>query len=141
PSTAQSIRQSLGDRLSGIDAREFGSLPADAQAVFDSSLDAVAKAIRKSRQRLIAHSSEDAYRWAQHSLDDARRLSKCLQITPPPKADANLWARATDCRDAGMAENVQWAFRNEGRGGGLFLFAHDGHVMGAKEDGRRMAKV
>jgi erythromycin esterase len=40
-----------------------------------------------------------------------------------------------------MAENVQWALENEGRQGRLLVFAHNGHVMSAKEDGRRMAKV
>jgi erythromycin esterase len=40
-----------------------------------------------------------------------------------------------------MAENVQWAFENEGRQGRLLVFAHNGHVMSAKEDGRRMATV
>jgi erythromycin esterase len=40
-----------------------------------------------------------------------------------------------------MAENVQWAFENEGRQGRLLVFAHNGHVMSTKEDGRRMAKV
>jgi erythromycin esterase len=40
-----------------------------------------------------------------------------------------------------MAQNVQWAFENEGRQGRLLVFAHDGHVMSAKEDGRRLANV
>lgn len=40
-----------------------------------------------------------------------------------------------------MAENVQWALENEGRQGRLLVFAHDGHVMSAKEDGHRMSDV
>jgi erythromycin esterase len=40
-----------------------------------------------------------------------------------------------------MAENVQWALKNEGGQGRLLVFAHLGHVMAAKEDGRRMATV
>jgi len=40
-----------------------------------------------------------------------------------------------------MAENVQWALQNEGRQGRLILFAHNGHVMNAKDDGRRWANV
>jgi erythromycin esterase len=138
---AQKIRHSLGDSLAGIDAREFGSLPAASQAVFDTSIKAIEKAIRMSRKSLIAHSSEEEYRWALHNLDVARQLAKCLPITPSPKADMNAWARAMTCRDSGMAENVQWAFENEGRLGRLLVFAHNGHVMSAKEDGRRMANV
>lgn len=141
PTAAQKMRHSLSDSLSGIDAREFGSLPAAAQAEFVTSMRAIAKAMRESRKSLIAGSSEDEYRWALHNLDVARQLAKCLPITPPPKASMSLWARATACRDSGMAENVQWAFENEGPQGRLLVFAHNGHVMSAKEDGRRMATV
>jgi erythromycin esterase len=141
PTTAQKIRDSLGDSLSGIDAREFGSLPAGAQTEFDTSIKAIAKAMRKGRKSLIGRSSDDEYRWALHNLDVARQLAKCLPITPPPKASNSLWARVEACRDSGMAENVQWAFENEGRQGRLLVFAHNGHVMAAKEDGRRMANV
>jgi erythromycin esterase len=141
PTAAQKIRDSLGDSLSGVDAREFGSLPAADQAEFDTSIEAIAKAMRNGRKSLIARSSDDEYRWALHNLDVARQLAKCLPITPPPKASNSLWARAAACRDSGMAENVQWAFENEGRQGRLLVFAHNGHVMSAKEDGRRMANV
>jgi erythromycin esterase len=141
PATAQTIRHSLGDSLSGIDASAFGSLPESAQAQFVASIDAIAKATQKSRQRLIAHSSVDDYHWALHNLDAARQLAECLPITPSPKDGMDLWARALTCRDSKMAKNVQWAVENEGKNGHLFVFAHDGHVMGAKEDGRRWADV
>lgn len=141
PTTAQKIRASLSDTLSGIDAREFGPLPAAAQAEFETSIEAIAKAMRKSRKSLIARSSDDEYRWALHNLDAARQLAKCLPITPPPGAGISVWVPTIACRDSAMAKNVQWAFENEGRQGRLFVFAHNGHVMSAKEDGRRMAKV
>jgi erythromycin esterase len=141
PTTEQEIRHSLSDSLSGVDAREFGSLPAAAQAELDTSIEAIAKAMRKSRKSLIARSSDDEYRWALHNLDVARQLAKCLPITPPPKADISAWVPAMACRDSGMAKNVQWALENEGRQGRLLVFAHNGHVMSAKEDGRRMARV
>jgi erythromycin esterase len=141
PTTAQEIRHSLSDSLSGIDAREFGSLPASAQAAFHTSIKAIAKAMRLGRKSLIARSSDDEYRWALHNLDVARQLAKCLPIMPPPKASNRLWARLEACRDSAMAENVQWAFENEGRRGRLLVFAANGHVMAAKEDGRRMADV
>lgn len=141
PTTAQEIRDSASGSLRGIDDRQWGSLPAAAQAEFESSIKAIAKAMRESRKRLIALSSDEDYRWAQHNLDAARQLAKCLPITPPPKADMNLWVRAVACRDFAMAENVQWALKNEGRQGRLLVFAAGGHVMGAKEDGRRMANV
>jgi erythromycin esterase len=116
-------------------------LSAAAQAEFESGIEAIAKAMQKSRKRLIARSSDEDYRWALHNLDVARQLAKCLRVTPPVGVDMNLWVRATDCRDSAMAENVQWALKNEDRQGRLLVFAHNGHVMAAKEDGRRMAKV
>jgi len=141
PTTAQKIRHSLSDSLSRIDAREFGSLSAAVQAKFDTSIKAIAKAMQMSRKSLIALSSDEEYRWALHNLEVARQLAKCLPLTPPGKADMSVWAPALACRDSAMAENVQWAFENEGRQGRLLVFAHNGHVMSAKEDGRRMAKV
>ena len=141
PTTAQEIRHSLSDNLSGIDAREFGSLPAAAQAEFDTSIKAIAKAIQRSRKSLIARSSDEDYRWALHNLDVARQLAKCLPLTPSGKVNASVWIPAVTCRDYGMAQNVQWAFENEGRQGRLLVFAHNGHVMSAKEDSRRLANV
>ena len=144
PTTAQEIRNSLGDSLSGIDARQFGPLPAAAEAKFDASIKSIANAMRKSRKSLMVHSSEDEYRWALHNLDAARQLAQCLPITPPTlpsQASKSAWARTMACRDARMAENVQWAVDNEGQQGRLLVFAHNGHVMAAKEDGRRMAEV
>ena len=141
PATAQKIRDSLSDELPAADSRELGSLSAAAQSNFESTIEAIAKAMQQGRKTFIARSSEEDYRWAVHNLDVARQLAKCLPITPPVGADMNLWARAGDCRDHAMAENVQWALKNEGRKGRLFIFAHGGHVLAAKGDGRRMAKV
>jgi erythromycin esterase-like protein len=76
-----------------------------------------------------------------HNLDVARQLAKCLRITPPPGSDMNAWAPTMTCRDTSMAENVQWALKNEGRRGRVFVFAHLGHVMAGKSDGRRTAMV
>jgi len=141
PTAANKIRVSLGDSLSGIDASQFGPLPADARVKFETSLEAVAKAIQKSRKSLIANSSDDDYRWAVHNLDAARQLAKCLAITPPPGAGMRLWVGTMTCRDSAMAENVEWALKNEGRQGRLLVFGHDGHVMSTREDGRRMASI
>ena len=141
PATAQKIRDSASESLSGIDHHQWGSLPAAAQAQFETSIDAIAKAMQESRKQLIARSSGDEYRWAQRNLDAARQLAKCLPITPPPNAEMSLWVPAVACRDLAMAENVHWAMNNEGRRGRLLVFAAGAHVMGAKEDGRRMANV
>jgi len=141
PTAANKIRASLGDSLSGLDASQFGPLPADARVKFDTSIEAIAKAMQKSRKSLIASSSDEDYRWAVHNLDAARQLAKCLAITPPPGAAMSLWVRTMTCRDSAMAENVQWALKNEGRQGRLLVFGHDGHVMSTKEAGRRVANM
>src|SRR6266702_8865443 len=51
------------------DAGEIGSLPAGAQAEFDTSIKAIAQAMGKRRKSLIARSSDDEYRWALRNLD------------------------------------------------------------------------
>ena len=144
PTTAQKIRDSLSGGLPGTESQELGPLSAVTQMEFDTSIQAIAKAMQKSRKSLIAGSSDEEYRWALHNLDAARQIAKCLPITPstpPPGTSVRLWARLEACRDAAMAENVQWALKNEGRQGRLLVFAHLGHVMNSKEDGRRMAEV
>jgi len=139
PATAQKIRDSL-ITLPGPERRPFGPLSATAQAEFEASINNVANAFQKSRKKLIARASADEYRWALQNLEVARQLAKCIALTPESK-DANLWARASDCRDQAMAENVQWALKNEGRKGRLLVFAHGGHAGAAKAEGRRMAEV
>lgn len=141
PTTAQKIRDSLSGNLPEAESHELGPLPVATQAEFDISIEAIANAMQRTRKRLIASSSDEEYRWALHNLDAARQLAKCLPITPSPGASMRVWARTTACRDAAMAENVKWALKNEGRQGRLLVFAHVGHVMNWKEDGRRMAEV
>lgn len=143
PTTAQRIRDSLTDSLPRTEELKFGPLSAAAQAEFDTSIKAIAKAMEKSRKSLMTRSSEEEYRWALHNLDVARQLAKCLPLTPtapPATSGIGAWAALLTCRDSAMAKNVQWALENEGRQGRLLVFAHNGHVMNSKDDGRRWAK-
>lgn len=144
PTTAQVIRQSLGDTLSGIDGSQYGRLPAAAQAKFDTSIKDIVKAMRHSRESLIAASSDDEYHWALHNIDAARQLAKCIPITPltpPQEGNLALWAARLECRETAIAENVKWALDNEGRQGRLLVFAHDAHVINAEWAGSQMAKA
>lgn len=141
PATAQEIRDELGDSLPGTEMRAFGPLPAEAQAKFETSIQSIAKAMQEGRKNLIAKTSDHEYRWALHNLEVSRQLAKCLRITPPKGADMDAWTATMECRDSGMADNVRWALANEGRNGRLLVFAHSGHVMSAKDDGRRWDKA
>ena len=144
PTTAQVIRRSLGDTFSGIHGEEFGRLPAAAQAKFEASIKAIAKAMRNDRKSLIAASSDDEYQWALHNIDAARQLARCIPLTPltePLEATLAVWAPRMDCRDSAMAENVKWALDNEGQQGRLLVSASDVHVMNVVHDGQQMAKV
>jgi erythromycin esterase len=40
-----------------------------------------------------------------------------------------------------VSSYVQWALKNEGRQGRLLVFAHLGHVVSGRDNGRRMATV
>src|SRR5262249_43044935 len=92
PASAQRIRDSFGDSLPEIGAGEFNSLSPAAQAEFVSRIEAISNAIQKSRKSLVAHSSDDEYRWALHNLDVARQVAKCLPLTPPPGVrDQSAW--------------------------------------------------
>jgi erythromycin esterase len=142
PTTAKKIRDSLSDSLPGTgNPAAFGPLSAAAQAEFETRIEQIAKAIQQNRKKLIANTSADEYRWASHSIDDARQLAKCLPLTPSGQVKASVWIPAVTCRDYGMAQNVKWILENEGRQGRLLVFAHNGHVVNGKEDSRRLAGI
>lgn len=85
PTTAQKIRNSLGDSLSGIDAGEFGSLPAAAQAEFDTSIKAIAKAMRMARQ------NKEALTWLSTRRSMNANVSSQTLITLSTAVDAFLF--------------------------------------------------
>jgi len=140
PSAAQEIRDSMVN-LPKADDRGLGPLSDVAQAEFEAGIKSIASAMQASRKRLIARSSEEEYRWALRNLDAARQLAKCLPVTPLKSGTKIAWAVASTCRDAAMADNVQWALQNEGRKGRLLVFAHSGHVMSTLGDGRSLKEV
>ena len=137
PVTAKKIRASVGDSLPRSDDDEFGPVSTAALAGYGTSINAIAKAIQTNRNKLIARSSDEEYRRALHNLDVAHQVARCLPLTPPPSADNSLWGAAHACRDAAMADNVQWALENEGPNGRLLVFAHNGHVLNHQWPGSR----
>jgi erythromycin esterase len=139
---ADRIRSSLGDSLPASDDRKLGMLSQPALAALEGNIQKIAKAMAQSRRRLITQSSIEEYRWALHNLEVARQLSKCFHVTTPLSFQDMQYAEpVVACRDRSMAENVRWALNNEGPNGRLLVFGHNGHVMNAKNDGRRWAKV
>lgn len=138
--TAQKIAASVADNLPRSDNDEFGPVSTAALAGYGSRLNAIATAMRTNRTRLIARSSDEEYRRALHNLDVARQVAKCLPLTPPASAAGNVWEAAIGCRDAAMAENVQWALATEAREGRLLVFAHNGHAWNYKWPGPRTSR-
>src|SRR5262249_23028431 len=89
PAAAQRLQP---DTLPAADVGEFGSLSAAAQAEFETRINTIAQALQKNRKTLLAHSSDEDFRWAVHNLETARQFAKCLPMTPPPGAtDRNAW--------------------------------------------------
>jgi erythromycin esterase len=117
-------------------------LPRTALAELDDTIPKIAKAMAKNRSDLIAHSSVEEYRWAQHNIEVARQLAKCFHVTTPKSfQDIRYSTPVVNCRDRAMADNVGWVVENEGSKGRVLVFAHDGHIMNGQEDGPRMARV
>ena len=136
------IRSSLGDSLPPSDNRTFGMLSQPALTALDDTIPKIAKAMANNRRSLIAHTSVEEYGWALHNLEVARQLSKCFHLTTPKSfKEIQYSAPVMACRDRSMADNVQWIVGNEGPKGRVLVFAHNGHVMNAKEETRRMASV
>ena len=142
PAEADRIRLSLDDNLPPTTDSEWGMLSQPALAALDSALPAIAKAMAKNRGSLIADSSVEEYRWALHNLDVGRELAKCFHLTTPQSfTDMRYAGPVVGCRDQAMAENVRWIVRNEGSRGRVLVFAHNGHIMNAKQDGGFWAEM
>ena len=133
---ADTIRASLEGSLPRDDDDEFGSLSQTALAALNRGIAAVATAMAKNRNSLIAHSSAEKYRWALHNLAVARQLAQYFQVTTP-RSNQNMHdaGPAIAARDYAMAENVRWAVDSEGPRGRVIVFAHNNHVMNWKEHG------
>lgn len=138
---AKAIQDSLGDDIPAAADGGLGSLSPEAQMKYEAVLENLERAVHGRRRALVALSSAADYRWAVQNLEVARQLARCLQLTPPKSADIGAWMAAETCRDAAMADNVQWALKNEGVKGRVLVFAHTGHVLNSKDDGRRWANV
>jgi erythromycin esterase len=133
---ADRIRASLDGGLPRLNDDEFGSLSETALAALNGGIAAVAAAMAKNRNSLIAHSSTEEYRWALRNLAVARQLARYFQVTTP-RSNQNMRdaGPAIAARDYAMAENVRWVVDNEGPRGRVIVFAHNNHVMNWKEDG------
>jgi erythromycin esterase len=133
---ADKIRASLDGGLPRHDDDEFGSLSQTALAALNGGITAVATAMAKRRNSLIANSSAEEYRWALHNLAVAGQLARYFQVTTP-LSNQNMHdaGPAIAARDYAMAENVRWVVDNEGPGGRVLVFAHNNHVMNWKENG------
>jgi erythromycin esterase len=85
-----------------------------------------------------ASSSAD-YDWAAHNLVVARQLFDYLRLQTAPEGNSMTIGpydyREDNVREAAMASNVLWALGEEGPGGRLMVYAHDGHVMNGRSRG------
>lgn len=135
PKGADNIRLSLGDNLPKEDWT-WGMLSPSAQRALDDAIPKIALEMAKNRQSLIAHSSVEAYLWAQHNVDVARQLARCERLTTPQSfTDIRYSGPVVGCRDQAMAANVRWVVQNAGSKGRVLVFAHNAHVMNWQEDG------
>jgi erythromycin esterase len=80
--------------------------------------------IRASSPRRYARALRNA--WMAGRLNDFMALADTTQID----------ARQAALRDSVIAEGTRWALRQEGSGARLVFFAHDGHIMNARNDFR-----
>jgi erythromycin esterase len=129
----------IGGSLASLPRRddgEFGSLSQTALTALDGGIAAIATAMAKNRNSLIAHSSAEEYRWALQNLNVARQLARYFHVmTPRSNQDMHEAGPVIAARDYAMAENLRWVVDSQGPGGRVVVFAHNNHVMNWKEEG------
>ncbi len=82
-----------------------------------------------------AASSPNDYQWALRASIGARQVDNWLRQIPLEWRSTDEQLRfldiASDFRDRGQAENLQWIVQREGPAGKVLIFAHNGHLSTA----------
>ncbi len=109
------------------------------EPALDEILNSLQAYLAANAPALRRASSPTDYDWAVHNLVVARQLRDYLRLQPAPELTSTrigpMDYLLDNVREKAMAANTLWALREEGPGGRLLVFAHDGHVMSARSRG------
>lgn len=139
PESSKSVLQAIGPQLRLMDKMGYWQMALHNGEAVQTMLKPLVAYLSAHEAALRRASSQSDYDWAAHNLVVAGQLRDYLRLEAAPEGDSTKISpfdyRLDNVRDAAMATNVLWALHEEGSGGRLMVFAHDGHVMNSRSRG------
>lgn len=129
---ANSLDALLSPLLGRFSSDGYASLSSADRKQLATTLKKLGNALSDKGTRLHSPNTDATYSWSVQNARVAEQLRQMLEVYPPPSASPGIPPeafRAEAVREAGMAENVQWALQLEAPAGRVLVFAHNNHVM------------
>jgi erythromycin esterase len=136
---AAAFRSRLGGLLSRVrfdpvraDSPSYHTLTSSERDTITAVVADLVALIERKEAVYVAASSASDYEWAHRAAIGARQVDGWLRHIPlgwqPSTVRESWFSPATDVRDRGQADNVDWVVRQEGAGGKILLFAARYHL-------------
>lgn len=134
PSIAVGVRSRLGPLTSRFTMDGYPKYSPAEREQLRIGLDALERALLADSSRYIRASSPIEYARAVRTAWNAQRLRESLMLRSTdasgnPGAIGPRVLEAIRLRDSVMFENARWALAQQGTGGRMVVFAHNGHAM------------
>ncbi|MFN8668634.1 MAG: erythromycin esterase family protein [Gemmatimonadaceae bacterium] len=131
PAAAQRHRAALAPFRSRFTVGSYPSYTPDERRALHAALVALAQSLARDSARYARATSPAAVAMAARHAWAALRLEEAFMTsgTEGPRA-----TRTIRLRDSVMAENTKWALQQQGLGGKLVVFAHNGHALNVPLD-------
>ena len=130
PATGTDLRSRLGPLMDRFTPPRYHELSPSEQTHLRTALDSLYRTMLADSSRYAGASSPHRYARALRNAWMAGRLNDVMSAADSTEFNATQAA----LRDSVIAENTRWALRQEGNGGRLLFFAHDGHIMNTRND-------
>jgi len=138
PARSTSVREELEPFLDRFTHAGHAAMTPAERARLRTALARLVRYFDTDRTALTAASGATDYAWSRRNAVLAGQIETYFQASRPPGGGEDLAPedyRADEARDAAMAANVRWVLEQDGAGGRVMVFAHDGHIANAPTQG------
>jgi erythromycin esterase len=129
PATSAAFRTRLAPFVGRFTPPHYRELSSLERSELRAALDTLYQTMLADSSREVRASSRRRYARALRNAWMAERLNDFMAL-----GDTTFNAAQAALRDSLIAEDTRSALSQEGTGGRLVLFAHDGHIMNARND-------
>ena len=132
PATSADFRSRLGPLMDRFIPPRYRELSPAERHHLQTALDSLYRTMLADSSQDIRASSSRGYARALRNAWMAGRMNDMMSLTDTIGFNSAQGA----FRDSVIAEGVRWALHQEGNGGRIVFFAHDGHIMNGRNDFR-----